>query len=74
MYTASEMINLDIPDPFMTTKTKEYGSVKGYQYDYFAQEWTILCLACNTDLYSPTKYDMIKTHLYHTRNECLGGW
>jgi hypothetical protein len=68
------MINLDIPDPFMTTKTKEYGSVKGYQYDYFAQEWTVLCLACNIDLYSPTKYDMLKTHLYHTRNECLGGW
>jgi hypothetical protein len=68
------MINLEIPDPFITTKTKSYSLAKGFQYDYFGQEWSVLCTTCNTILYAPNKYDMLRTHRYHTRNECLGGW
>ena len=68
------MINLEIPDPFTTTKTKTCSAQSGYMYDYFAQEWYVTCLACSTELFGPNKYEMLKIHLYHTRNECLGGW
>ena len=68
------MINLEIPDPFTTTKTKQYSLQKGYEYNYFTEEWNFTCLTCNTELFAPNKYVMLKIQAYHTRNECLGGW
>lgn len=68
------MIDMEIPDPFTTTKTKQYSKHAGFFYDYFGQEWSFTCPSCNTQLYAPNKYDMLKTHVYHTRNECLGGY
>ena len=47
---------------------------KGMLYDFFAKEWHMNCLCCNEDLYAPNKKVMTKIRLYHTRNECQGGY
>lgn len=48
---------------------------KGFQYDFFAEEWSYTCRACNTDLYAPTKKHMEGNVWLHTHSkECLGGW
>jgi len=66
--------NMEIPDPFQTFVTKKYANAKGYIYDYFAKEWYFKSSCCGEELYAPNKKTMTKIRLYHTRNECLGGY
>jgi len=69
------MISYEIPDPFTAFRIEKYQKQKfGYRYDFFSGEWDINCGACNELLTAPNKKTMIKIRLYHTRNECLGGY
>lgn len=68
------MISYEIPDPFATFVAKKYKDFNGYVYDFFNKEWHIKCGCCKEDIYAPTKKIIIKARLYHTRNECLGGY
>lgn len=44
-------------------------------YDFFAQEWSGMCKACNTELYAPTKSAYVVQQSIHTHSKsCLGGW
>ena len=65
--------NLEIPDPFDTFVANKYNEFKGYVYDFFAKEWLYRC-NCGKELFAPTRKTMTKTRLYHTRNECTGGY
>jgi primosomal protein N' len=49
-------------------------AAKGFQYDFFTQDWSITCGACGTPLDAPKKDIMYLVHRYHTKNECHGGW
>jgi hypothetical protein len=64
----------DIPDPFQTFVAKKYANAKGYGYDFFTGEWSYKCSTCKDDLYAPSRKIMTKIRLFHTRNECLGGY
>ena len=64
----------DIPDPFQTFVAKKYQNYKGYLYDFFTGEWEFNCLCCSEILNAPTKKIMTKIRLYHSRNECTGGY
>lgn len=68
------MISYEIPDPFEKFIERKYANSKAMRYDFFAREWTGYCGCCNKELYAPNKKDFIKNRLYHTRNECLGGY
>jgi hypothetical protein len=68
------MINMEIPDPFQTFVTKKYANAKGAVYDFFAKEWYFKCSSCSEDLFAPSRKILTKIRLYHTRNECLGGY
>jgi hypothetical protein len=68
------MIDLEIPDPFTAFRIEKYNRTKGLRYDFFSGEWDVECAACKEPLNAPTKKIMNKIRLYHTRNECLGGW
>ena len=68
------MINMEIPDPFQTFVAKKYAKAKGYVYDCFSGEWYLKTSCCGEELYAPSKKIMTKIRLYHTRNECLGGY
>jgi len=68
------MFNMEIPDPFQIFVSKKYQNYKGYIYDFFTGEWSFKCATCNEPLDAPSKKIMTKIHLYHTRNECLGGY
>jgi hypothetical protein len=68
------LISYDIPDPFETFVSKKYASAKGLIYDFFAKEWYLKTLCCGEELYAPNKKIMNKIRLYHTRNECTGGY
>jgi len=46
----------------------------GMLYDFFAREWHLKAACCGEDLYAPNKKTMTKIRLYHTRNECMGGY
>jgi hypothetical protein len=65
--------NLEIPDPFQTFVSKKYANAKGYVHDFFTREWSYKC-ACNEILYAPSRKIMTKIRLFHTRNECTGGY
>jgi len=65
---------LEIPDPFATFVAKKYAKFKGMQYDFFAREWHLKAACCGEDLYAPNRKTMTKIRLYHTRNECMGGY
>jgi hypothetical protein len=67
------MISYEIPDPFQTFVANKYANAKGYVYDFFGREWHYKC-TCNEILYGPTRKIMTKIRLYHTRNECMGGY
>jgi hypothetical protein len=69
-----EMLNLEIPDPFQTFVAKKYANYKGMVYDFFAKEWYLKTACCGEELYAPNKKTMTKIRLYHSRNECLGGY
>ena len=74
-YTGDEMLkHYDIPDPFQTFVAKKYANAKGYVYDFFTGEWSFRCSCCKEDLFAPTRKIMTKIRLYHTRNECQGGY
>jgi len=64
----------EIPDPFATFVAKKYASFKGMRYDFFAKEWYLKTACCGEELYAPNKKTMTKIRLFHTRNECLGGY
>jgi hypothetical protein len=64
---------LEIPDPFDIFVAAKYTKVKGYIYDFFAREWSYKC-SCGEELFAPTRKQMNKSRLYHTRNNCLGGY
>jgi hypothetical protein len=73
-FGVSMLKNLDIPDPFQTFVTKKYANAKGYVHDFFTGEWSYRCLSCKEDLFAPSRKIMTKIRLYHTRNECTGGY
>jgi len=66
--------SLEIPDPFQTFIAKKYANAKGYKYDFFSGEWEFNCLCCDETLNAPNKKTMTKIRLYHSRNECTGGY
>jgi hypothetical protein len=72
--TVMNLQGYDIPDPFETFVTKKYANHKGMLYDFFAREWSGQCLACDEELYAPSKKEYQKNRLLHTRSKCLGGW
>jgi hypothetical protein len=69
------LYNLEIPDPFTAFRIAKYAKQKyGARYDFFSGEWDMECGACQEPLNAPTKKILTKIRLYHTRNECLGGY
>ena len=66
--------NLEIPDPFQTFVAKKYANAKGYIYDFFTGDWSFKCNTCDEYLDAPSKKIITKIRLYHTRNECTGGY
>ena len=66
--------SLEIPDPFATFVSHKYANFKGMKYDFFNREWDMKCGACSEGLNANTKKILTKIRLYHTRNECLGGY
>jgi hypothetical protein len=68
------MFSLEIPDPFEVFVSKKYTRFKGATYDFFGREWHMECGCCGYDIYAPNKKSLKKTRLFHTRNECLGGY
>ena len=67
--------SLEIPDPFTAFRIAKYEKQKyGARYDFFSGEWDMECGACQEPLNAPTKKILTKIRLYHTRNECLGGY
>lgn len=48
---------------------------RGFQYDFFAEEWYYECGACGEELYAPTKKHLEGNFWIHTHsNNCIGGW
>lgn len=69
------MITMEIPDPFTEFRIAKYEKQRGgMRYDFFSGEWDGGCLACGEPLNAPNKKTMIKIRLFHSRNECLGGY
>lgn len=68
------MLNMEIPDPFADFVANKYANFKGMQYNFFTKEWTGNCGCCDEELFAPTKKIYKKIRLFHTRNECLGGY
>ena len=68
------MNQYEIPDPFTTFRANKTKKSKGFIYDFFAGEWSVNCGCCGYLICAPTKKTIIRTRLYHTRNECLGGY
>ena len=66
--------NMEIPDPFATFVAHKYANFKGMTYDFFGKEWRLKAACCGEELYAPNKKTMTKIRLYHTRNECMGGY
>lgn len=64
----------DIPDPFAAFVAKKYANFKGQRYDFFSGEWDYNCRCCDELITAPNKKTLIKIRLYHTRNECTGGY
>jgi hypothetical protein len=73
-YTGYMIQSLEIPDPFATFVARKYANFKGAKYDFFSGEWDMKCGCCSEPLNAPTKKILTKIRLYHTRNECLGGY
>ena len=68
------MNQYEIPDPFATFVLSKYNGYKGMLHDFFTGEWSMSCGSCNEKLFAPSRKIMTKIRLYHTRNECLGGY
>lgn len=73
-YTFYMIENMEIPDPFATFVAHKYANFKGMTYDFFGKEWRLETACCGEELYAPNKKTMTKIRLYHTRNECMGGY
>ena len=73
-YTWYMLTDMEIPDPFTSFRMSKYAKSKGYGYDFFTSEWSYRCTTCKEDLSAPSRKIMTKIRLYHTRNECLGGY
>jgi hypothetical protein len=66
---------MEIPDAFTTFRMKKYSQQKhGARYDFFSGEWDVNCGSCGELINAPTRKILTKIRLYHTRNECLGGY
>jgi len=65
---------MEIPDPFTKFRIDKYNRTSGLKYDFFAKEWYLKTACCGEELYAPNKKTMTKIRLYHTRNECTGGY
>lgn len=68
------MNQYEIPDPFQTFVLNKYNGYKGMIHDFFSGEWSMSCRSCDEKLFAPSRKIMTKIRLYHTRNECLGGY
>lgn len=68
------MRTYDIPDPFQVFVANKYKNYVGAVYNFFTKEWHMKCGCCKEDLYASNKKTMTKIRLYHTRNECCGGY
>jgi hypothetical protein len=68
------MNTYEIPDPFEIFVYNKYKNYVGAVYNFFSKEWHMKCACCKEDLYAPNKKTMTKIRLYHTRNECTGGY
>ena len=69
------MNQYEIPDPFTQFRINKYAKQKsGYIYDFFSGEWDFNCGCCKELLNAPNKKTLTKIRLYHTRNECTGGY
>ncbi len=68
------MISMEIPDPFDIFVSNKYKNYTGAKYDFFAREWSMNCACCEEELFGKTRKMLVKIRLYHTRNECLGGY
>ena len=68
------MVSWEIPDPFDTFVAEKDAKSKGAKYDFFAKEWSMNCGCCNEELFAQNKKMLTKIRLYHTRNECCGGY
>lgn len=69
------LTSFEIPDPFTEFRIAKYEKQRGgLRYDFFSGEWDMECLACGEPLNAPNKKTMTKIRLYHSRNECLGGY
>lgn len=67
--------SLEIPDPFTEFCIEKYSKQNSaYKYDFFAKEWYLKTACCGEELYAPNKKTMVKIRLFHTRNECMGGY
>ena len=73
-YGVSMLRSLEIPDPFQTFVANKYANAKGYVHDWFTGEWSYSCSTCKEDLFGPSRKILTKIRLFHTRNECLGGY
>ncbi len=73
-YNINMIQDMEIPDPFAKFVAHKYANFKGMQYDFFGKEWHLKTACCGEELYAPNKKIMNKIRLYHTRNECLGGY
>lgn len=50
-------------------------NVAGFNYDPNAEEWSHQCGACGTELYAPTRLDLLHNFQQHTKSDdCLGGY
>jgi hypothetical protein len=65
---------MEIPDPFTVFRINKYSKSTGYRYDFFSGEWDYDCACCGESLSAPNKKTMTKIRLYHSRNECRGGY
>jgi len=49
--------------------------IKIMTYDFFGDEWSGNCGACQKELYAPTKGEYILQYSKHTKSkDCLGGY
>jgi hypothetical protein len=66
--------NMEIPDPFASFVADKYKNFKGPKYDYIAKEWSMNCGCCDEEIFAGNRKMLTKIRLYHTRNECCGGY
>ena len=49
--------------------------IKIMDYNFFEEEWSGNCGACQKEFYAPTKSEYLMQYVRHTKSiNCLGGW